>query len=572
MKPWLKKIWQRKKLSAFLGIILILVVYYGYKGIFPSVAPVRYVMAVASKGTLVVSLSGSGSVSASNQVDLKPKASGVVTYVSVVAGQTVRAGALLVQLDASNVASAVRDAQNNLDSAQLSMQKLTQATDALSLIQAQNALATAQQSKQDTTDNLTKTYNDGFNTISNTFLDLPTIMTGLNNILYGNDFGRGQWNSDVYLNEMNRYSDQAIIFRDDAIAKYQKAKTEYDQTFSDYKAMTRDSATGTIESMVAETYNTSKDIAEAVKSTNNFIQLYKDTLIGKNLKTSPLADTHLASLNSYTGMTNIQLSNLLNIKQTIQSDKDSLVADDRTIAEKTESLKKLQVGTDPLDIKAQQLSITQRQNALYDAQNTYADYFVRAPFDGVVAAINVKRGDTTGSTSAVTMITQQKIADISLNEVDVAKIKVGQKATLTFDALPDLTITGDVASIDTLGTITQSVVTYNVKISFDTQDVRVKPGMSVSTAIITDVKQDVVMVPNSAVKNNTVQIMVNGKPETKNVEVGIANDTMTEIISGVAENDNAVTQTITGTTTTTPTTSGAGGGIRIPGVGGGFGR
>jgi len=549
-----------------------LVVYYGYKGIFPSVAPVRYVMAVASKGTLVVSLSGSGSVSASNQVDLKPKASGVVTYVSVVAGQTVRAGALLVQLDASNVASAVRDAQNNLDSAQLSMQKLTQATDALSLIQAQNALATAQQSKQDTTDNLTKTYNDGFNTISNTFLDLPTIMTGLNNILYGNDFGRGQWNSDVYLNEMNRYSDQAIIFRDDAIAKYQKAKTEYDQTFSDYKAMTRDSATGTIESMVAETYNTSKDIAEAVKSTNNFIQLYKDTLIGKNLKTSPLADTHLASLNSYTGMTNIQLSNLLNIKQTIQSDKDSLVADDRTIAEKTESLKKLQVGTDPLDIKAQQLSITQRQNALYDAQNTYADYFVRAPFDGVVAAINVKHGDTIGSTSAVTMITQQKIADISLNEVDVAKIKVGQKATLTFDALPDLTITGDVASIDTLGTITQSVVTYNVKISFDTQDVRVKPGMSVSTAIITDVKQDVVMVPNSAVKNNTVQIMVNGKPETKNVEVGIANDTMTEIISGVAENDNAVTQTITGTTTTTPTTSGAGGGIRIPGVGGGFGR
>ena len=549
-----------------------MVVYYGYKGIFPSVAPVRYVMAVASKGTLVVSLSGSGSVSASNQVDLKPKASGVVTYVSVVAGQTVRAGALLVQLDASNVASAVRDAQNNLDSAQLSMQKLTQATDALSLIQAQNALATAQQSKQDTTDNLTKTYNDGFNTISNTFLDLPTIMTGLNNILYGNDFGRGQWNSDVYLNEMNRYSDQAIIFRDDAIAKYQKAKTEYDQTFSDYKAMTRDSATGTIESMVAETYNTSKDIAEAVKSTNNFIQLYKDTLIGKNLKTSPLADTHLASLNSYTGMTNIQLSNLLNIKQTIQSDKDSLVADDRTIAEKTESLKKLQVGTDPLDIKAQQLSITQRQNALYDAQNTYADYFVRAPFDGVVAAINVKHGDTIGSTSAVTMITQQKIADISLNEVDVAKIKVGQKATLTFDALPDLTITGDVASIDTLGTITQSVVTYNVKISFDTQDVRVKPGMSVSTAIITDVKQDVVMVPNSAVKNNTVQIMVNGKPETKNVEVGIANDTMTEIISGVAENDNAVTQTITGTTTTTPTTSGAGGGIRIPGVGGGFGR
>src|SRR5207248_903868 len=77
------------------------------------------------------------------------------------------------------------------------------------------------------------------------------------------------------------------------------------------------------------------------------------------------------------------------------------------------------------------------------------------------------------------------------------------KATLTFDAIPDLTISGTVAEIDSLGTVSQGVVTYNVKISFDTQDSRIKGAMSVSAAIITEVKQDVLVVLNSAVKSSS---------------------------------------------------------------------
>ena len=100
------------------------------------------------------------------------------------------------------------------------------------------------------------------------------------------------------------------------------------------------------------------------------------------------------------------------------------------------------------------------------------------------------------------LITKQKIAEISLNEVDAAKVKVGQKVTLTFDAIDGLSITGEVSEIDALGTVSQGVVTYGVKIAFDTQDERVKSGMSVSAAIITDVKQNVLLVPNAAVKSN----------------------------------------------------------------------
>ena len=65
---------------------------------------------------------------------------------------------------------------------------------------------------------------------------------------------------------------------------------------------------------------------------------------------------------------------------------------------------------------------------------------------------------------------------------DFLTIKVGDKATLTFDAVTDLSISGQVAEIDTVGTVSQGVVSYALKIAFDTQDTRVKPGMTVSAA------------------------------------------------------------------------------------------
>jgi len=191
-------------------------------------------------------------------------------------------------------------------------------------------------------------------------------------------------------------------------------------------------------------------------------------------------------------------------------------------------------------------------------------------------------------------LTRAKVAEISLNEVDVAKIKVGQKATLTFDAVPDLTIAGVVSQVDLIGTVSQGVVNYGVKIMFDTQDERIKTGMSVSAAIVTDFKAGVLLVPNSAIKqgidgpmvqvlngvkidSNTANLGVTSKtlPETVTVQTGLANDTQTEITDGLKEGDQVVTRTISGTATSAAsasasktTTLNRAYGIRLPGMGG----
>ena len=154
-----------------------------------------------------------------------------------------------------------------------------------------------------------------------------------------------------------------------------------------------------------------------------------------------------------------------------------------------------------MTIRAKKIAVQQKEDALTSAKETLADYSIRAPFAGVIASVDIQKGDSiSNGTIAATLITKQRIAEISLNEVDAAKIKIGQKVTLTFDAVEDLTLTGEVSEVNTLGTVSQGVVSYTIKIAFDTQDERIKPGMSTSATIITEIKQDILIIPSSAIK------------------------------------------------------------------------
>jgi multidrug efflux pump subunit AcrA (membrane-fusion protein) len=155
-----------------------------------------------------------------------------------------------------------------------------------------------------------------------------------------------------------------------------------------------------------------------------------------------------------------------------------------------------------------------------------------------------------------------------LNEVDIAKIKLGQKTTVTFDAIEDLTLTGEVVEIDSVGTVSQGVVSYVVKINFDTNDDRIKPGMSISASIITNTAQDVLVIPSSAVKTKNgisyvekLDKSLSGSsatsfPAQTKVEIGLSDDSKTEIISGLNEGDFVVTKTVSGSNSlSTKTTS-----------------
>jgi multidrug efflux pump subunit AcrA (membrane-fusion protein) len=221
--------------------------------------------------------------------------------------------------------------------------------------------------------------------------------------------------------------------------------------------------------------------------------------------------------------------------------------------------------------KSQQAVISQAQSSLSNAWATYqlTSSTVTAPDAGKINNITIIPGMPLSSTSSTgingsSTSTSNRVAVIqkegtpiitaNLTEIDVPTIKVGQKATITFDGIKDKTFTGKVAAVDRIGSISNGVTSYPVTISLDTQVSEVLPNMSAAANIITQTKDDVLLVPVAAVTTtdgiSTVRVMKNGAPQTVNVEIGTSSDTQVEIISGISEGDTVVTGT------TSPATAG----------------
>jgi RND family efflux transporter MFP subunit len=194
---------------------------------------------------------------------------------------------------------------------------------------------------------------------------------------------------------------------------------------------------------------------------------------------------------------------------------------------------------------------------------------ITAPVAGTLSNFTIQKGDTitvTTSTSSTSnsSTTPQKVATlntgnkpsitINLSEIDVPKVKVGNKVTITVDAFPDKSFTGMVSDIDTTGSDSSGVVSYPVTITTDTPNDQLYANMSVTANIITTTKSNVLLVPSSAVQKindqATVSVMKNGQVEVVTVEIGESSDTQVEITSGLTEGDQVVTSSTNAATNT----------------------
>ena len=179
----------------------------------------------------------------------------------------------------------------------------------------------------------------------------------------------------------------------------------------------------------------------------------------------PITNTYQTNLGNYTNTINTDVSNLLNVQNTVANDKTAITNDQLALTQAQNTLAALVAGPDPLDVQSQNLSIQQQQLSLQTAQQNLAYTSVRAPIDGVVSAVDAIVGETVPS-PAVSIVGSGEIAEVTLNEVDAAKVNVGQEATLTFDAITGLSLAGKVVEVDPVGTVSQGVVNYNVQVSF----------------------------------------------------------------------------------------------------------
>ena len=142
---------------------------------------------------------------------------------------------------------------------------------------------------------------------------------------------------------------------------------------------------------------------------------------------------------------------------------------------------------------------------LEQAEERLDDIFIAAPFDGVVAAVNIQKGQyaSTGR-SAITLLDDSEFfVDVTVDEIDIGKVANGQGVQIAVDAYPDTTIEGVVERIASVPSNVGGIIAYLVRIQIaDTAGVDVRDGMTASVFIHTDTISDVLLIPNWAIRTD----------------------------------------------------------------------
>lgn len=198
---------------------------------------------------------------------------------------------------------------------------------------------------------------------------------------------------------------------------------------------------------------------------------------------------------------------------------------------------RLQNGVDPNDLEAANARIAALEAALEQVN-------LEAPFSGTVTAVNAQPGDQVapGATAFRIDDLSRLLVDVQITEVDINRIRVGQPAMMSFDAILEKEYSGRVVEVGRVGNPEQGVVNFTVTIELSNADGAVRPGMTAAVNIVTDLIEDALIVPNRAVRlrdgKRVVYVLRDGVPVMTEIELGLTSDTQSEVVGGeVREGD-----------------------------------
>ena len=214
------------------------------------------------------------------------------------------------------------------------------------------------------------------------------------------------------------------------------------------------------------------------------------------------------------------------------------------------ALKRLQVDAAKKSRQLAEQSLKYAQDVLDHANRQLDEATIDAPFDGVVARLNIKEKDNVSPAVVVAEIVDpsEMQLDVQVDEIDVVDVHPGQHANIEVDALPGKTIVGSVDSISLLPAPQSGVVVYDARISFKVPPGGgLRPGMSASADIVIDQRKNVLLIPDRSISKNSkgesiVMMMVDGKAEEKVVTTGISDGITTEVLGGLAEGDTVIVE------------------------------
>jgi RND family efflux transporter MFP subunit len=537
MKDIFLKILKSKKFY-FTLIILLIIGYFVYPKIFKKEST-RYILGEVQRENLEIKVSGTGEIVPIEEINVKSKVGGEVVFLNVKEGDNVYQGQILAKIDSRNLEKSIKDQEiliKNLelaiDSVKLNLEKLN--------FQYQNTLRG---------DDYNKALNQGILILNDFYNFYPGFIEDLRKIYFYKDF-------ENYDNNLKYYESYNPYF----VGKSQKLEFNYNILRSKYIELSENfknisSQNEIKEKIIKDSYDLVLATYDLVNEGREMIRYLKEDLALKNAihEKENIINNHFQKLTNYLNSLAQYKQNLFDVISKINSYHD--IIDNYNFDKKNLEL----------SIRQKEIDLEQAKKKLNDLKEDLNDYYITAPLTGILSTLNIKKGDLIASNQIIgTIITNQKVAKISLNEIDAAKVKVGQEAILTFDALPDLKVKGKVIEISTLAKEEQGVISYDVKISFENDNKEIKHGMSVNAEIIVDRKENVLLVPNSAIKSDKtgkyVEVVKNYEIKKRNsfnpvaisqnliekryIKTGISNDEFTEILEGLNEREFIIIRTL----------------------------
>lgn len=331
--------------------------------------------------------------------------------------------------------------------------------------------------------------------------------------------------------------------------KKNNAKAEYLKEPAEYRTITQIvEATGTIEPV-----NT-VDIGSQVSGLINEIYVDYNSEVQKGQLLAQI-DTSL-----FEAQLQQSLANINNAKATLAKNKAILEYDTKTYNRYKNLYTRNLISKNDLDsaesaYKSDIAQVAAAKASIMQAEANYATASANmrytkiiSPVNGIVISKEVEVGQTVAASfqtptlfQVAEDLTKMRI-ETSVSEADIGKVKEGQEVEYTLDGYPDSIFKGKVTQVRLSPTTESNVVTYTVIIEVENNEGKLMPGMTANVSIITDKKENILTVPNIALKftiaGNTkryeqkgIWIDKKGKPVRINIETGVSNDSYTEIIS-----------------------------------------
>jgi len=503
-----------------------------------AVAEVAATTVAVTRGSIGETATATGDIQPQREAQLSLGVSGTVDEVFVREGSEVQAGDVLVQLDTAALERAIATAEQNLIIQEANLAELLASTSEADLASARASVESAKVNLENVQDGADP------KDIEAAQASLAAAQAAYDELLKGPDA------NSVAQVEANLRNAEATL---------QQAQASYDEVSwrSDIarlpQSLELEQATNSYKVALAS-YNATIEGAsdDQIKQAQSNVTQAEANL--QKLLDSP-TPSELASAESQLAQAEAQLASLLD----------------------TASVEKIAIA---------EAQVEQARINLEEAQENLAKASLLAPFDGMITAVHVAEGETAAGLAADLADTNSLEVVLSVDEVDIGELAVGQPAITTLETWPGQEIQGQIVSIAPKSSAgTGAIVSYQVRLSLGETDLPVLIGMTANADLITAAKKDVLLVPNQAITPDRdagkyyVNLVVpgpDGEMTTERVEVtiGLKDGDYTEITSGLQEGDRLSINVIT-TTEDDPAQGGlffGGGGAPPGGSGSPFGR